>query len=265
VRRAGLLFIALGLGCTTPAEKFTQTAITSGLTRTEIIGVAFSHIVFTSVPRDLTGMHIYLDGDGTPWQRPGQIATDPSARESLVLDLIARDPALSILVGRPCYYHSTMPPNCAVPLWTSHRYSETVVASIAAVIETLIATHPDKSVTLVGHSGGGALAVLIAPRLSRVDAVITIGANLDIAAWTTHHAYSPLTGSLNPVDQPPLDPGIQQGYLYGAEDSQVPVATAARFFAKSGQVAPEIVAGFDHHCCWADSWLAILRQFEAKR
>ena len=48
-----------------------------------------------------------------------------------------------------------------------------------------------------GHSGGGALAVCWHP-LPETDAVATLQSDID--AWTGHHGYSPLAGSLNPAE-----------------------------------------------------------------
>ncbi len=254
------LFITFWLfGCATPAARFVEHAEENGFERREVRGLGFQHVVFARrAVEPQNELHLYLDGDGTPWLGPGQIAEDPSTRSRLILELMDRDPAQSILVGRPCYYRRTPDPQCAESLWTSHRYSEAVVASMASVIETLLATHPGERVSLIGYSGGGALAILIAPRMSRLNTVITVGANLDIAAWTTRHAYSPLAGSLNPSAQLSLPPRIRQRHFYGELDDAVPAATASRFFAAHPGTQPEIVRGFDHHCCWAERWPAIL-------
>ncbi|MSR13684.1 MAG: alpha/beta hydrolase [Gammaproteobacteria bacterium] len=259
MRRILAIAALVSVGCSTPAERFAERAMEQGLVRREIEGLGFQHAVFSRPTVAVSGeLHVYLDGDGTPWLGPGQIAPDPSSRSPLVLALMARDAAPSVLVGRPCYYRTIPDPACTAALWTSHRYSEAVVASMTSVVARLLVEHPETRVTLIGYSGGGALAVLLAQRLRRTHAVITVGANLDTAAWTTLHRYTPLTGSLNPSEQPPLSGGIVQTHYFGAEDSDVPAASAARFFSRQKRVQPEVLAGFDHHCCWAERWPAIL-------
>jgi pimeloyl-ACP methyl ester carboxylesterase len=153
--------VLLVAGCATPAEHFVERATERGLVSHEVIGLGFQHLVFAR-PHDAPrrDFHVYLDGDGTPWLGPGQIATDPSSRSALLLDLMAQDPAPSALVGRPCYYRTTPDPVCTSALWTRDRYSDAVVASMTRVIDALLAEHPDTRVTLIGHSGGGTLAVL---------------------------------------------------------------------------------------------------------
>ena len=77
-------------------------------------------------------LHVYLDGDGTP-MLGSYPAADPTPRDPLVLDLMALDSTPSIYVGRPCYHGLSGAP-CSPSLWTSGRYSEPVVASMAAGI-----------------------------------------------------------------------------------------------------------------------------------
>lgn len=261
--RYGGYLLLLGLaGCATPAQQFIKHAATDFSYR-EITGAGFKHTVFVpKAPRAGTPLHIYLDGDGTPFSKPGEIAIDPSPREPLVLDLIARDPKPSVLIGRPCYYRVVPDPACAPAFWTSHRYSDAVVGSMVAAIETVIADLPNAQVSLIGYSGGGTLAMLIAPRLNHLIGVLTVAANLDITEWAAYHHFTPLTGSLNPADQPVLNPAISERHLYGGSDSNVPLATTVRFFAREGQTPPELVAKFDHQCCWSERWPEILAQFD---
>jgi pimeloyl-ACP methyl ester carboxylesterase len=113
-------------------------------------------------------------------------------------------------------------------------------------------------ITLIGYSGGGVLALLIASRLDAVDQVITVAANLDVEAWAAHHAYSPLAGSLNPAVLAPLPARVHQLHLAGARDRQVPPATVASFLARNPAASFRIIEGFDHRCCWIEQWPEIL-------
>ena len=74
-----------------------------------------------------------------------------------------------------------------------------------------------RSIVLIGHSGGGTLAVLLAPRIEDVSGVVSIAANLDIDAWADHHNYDRLTGSLNPNSQP-TDSAIPHEQMAGLRD-----------------------------------------------
>jgi pimeloyl-ACP methyl ester carboxylesterase len=99
----------------------------------------------------------------------------------------------------------------------------------------------------------------MAPHLEGVVRVITIAANLDTDAWTEHHGYSPLSGSLNPARQPPLDESIRQLHLIGDQDARVPLASLTAYLARNPKATLRILPGFDHHCCWEEHWPDIIR------
>ena len=154
-------------------------------------------------------VRIYLEGDGLPWLRPNLMARDPTTRNPVALRLMLKDPGPAVYLGRPCYHQLDDRPLCTPWHWTAGRYSGTVVDSMATAIKKLTGTEPASTrIGLVGYSGGGALAMLIAQRLPQVDHVITIAGNLDPSAWTSLHGYSPLTGSENPSRYPPLHGSI---------------------------------------------------------
>ena len=96
------------------------------------------------------------------------------------------------LCRRPCYFGLELDDTCDANYWTYARYSEKVVGSMVDVIAEQ--TRQYSEVVLLGHSGGGAMALLIAEQLPNVTAVVTIAGNIDTEAWTQHHGYTPLYG-----------------------------------------------------------------------
>ena len=212
-------------------------------------------------PAAATGtLHIYLEGDGQPWQHRIVIMPDPTPRNPLMLRLMRNDPEPSAYVGRPCYYGHSQDPGCTFPLWTSARFSETVVASMAEVIRVLQGRYRARELWLIGHSGGGALAMLLAERLPAVSRVVTLGANLDTDAWTRHHRYSPLRESFNPAQRPALRQGVRQWHLLGTADRVVPPALVTRFIRRQPAAVGIELAGFTHSCCWSSLWPELARQ-----
>jgi len=233
--RISAVVLAFGAGCSSPAQKFHADATRRALQRQEIVDPTLPRATYRKGQlKNGDPIHFYLDGDGTPWVRGNRVAADPTARQRLILELISADPAPSLLIGRPCYYQTV--PQCDASWWTARRYAPEVVEAIAATINDTIQRYPNSPIVVIGYSGGGTLAFLAAPALVRVDVLITVAANLDVEAWAAHHNYTPLTGSLSPASQPPLDSAIRQFHYYGSEDDIVPAALARHVVERQPKV-----------------------------
>ena len=255
----GLALAILTTACTPPARQFDRRAESLGLSAELVRGLGFQHVIYRQARRPSRTLHIYLDGDGTPWLR-GQPASDPTPRAPLVLDLMALDLDPSLYLGRPCYHGLSRTPPCASALWTGARYSEAVVSSMAAALRGALATREHDRLVWLGYSGGGTLAILLAPRFPETVAVVTVAANLDIDDWADLHGYSRLTGSLNPAMQPPLAGSVYQRHYVGGKDRVVPRDIVAR-----GARNPEtlvVIPSYDHICCWTTLWPTVLAELE---
>ncbi len=119
--------------CTSLAEEFASKAAVLNMKREVITGSRFEHVVYTKNDYVSKTLHIYLDGDGNPWIA-GRPSDDPTPRNPMVLNLMALDRAPVIYVGRPCYHGVKSIGDCSSRFWLKDRYSEDVVASLAAVI-----------------------------------------------------------------------------------------------------------------------------------
>jgi dienelactone hydrolase len=261
-RHAAVAAIGLAIlitACSSPARQFARRAESLGLHAEVVSGLGFQHVVYREARRPSRTLHVYLDGDGTPW-RGGLPASDPTPRAPLVLDLMALDPTPSLYLGRPCYHGLAETPPCGSALWTHARYSEAVVSSMAAALRRVLATGDYDRLVWLGYSGGGTLAVLLAPRFPETMAVVTVAANLDIDAWADFHGYSRLTESLNPATQPPLPGGIYQRHYAGGQDRVVPRDIVAR-----GARRPEtlvVIPTYNHICCWTALWPTVVADLE---
>ena len=243
------------MGCRTASEQFRERATARGLSAEVVAGASFQHLVLSSPERSGGTLHIYLDGDGSPYVG-GYPAVDPTPRDPLVLDLMTLDPGPAVYVGRPCYHGLGDRASCVPALWTSGRYSESVVTSMAAAVQRVVAARGIERTVWIGYSGGGVLAVLLAPRVPQTVGLVTIAANLDIDAWSDHGATPRLTDSLNPARQPPLPPSLYQRHYAGARDSIVPAQVTRAGVNPNAQII--VVADYDHRCCWTTLWPSIL-------
>lgn len=203
-------------------------------------------------------LHLYLDGDGRPWRTRTRVARNPTPRNPLVLDLLARDPAPAMYLGRPCYHGEHEAPGCQAWLWTAGRYSETLVSAMANALEQLIAAHAIERVVLIGYSGGGVIAWHLAQRVAQVEGLVTIAANLDLRAWTRQHGYAPLEGSLNPAEGAPMRASVRQLHLVGQRDENVPAALTQRLQQRFGPAFRCQVIAAGHADGWLERWPDVL-------
>lgn len=255
------------LGCATaPSADLDRQAKALGFVSRTLDGTEFKHRVYRNRSASVAGgcLHVYLDGDGTPWLGPGRPAADPTPREPLALRLMALDPAPSIYLGRPCYLGLNRSLGCHPWHWTHGRYGELVVVSLAAVLRRLLAEGTASHLVLIGYSGGGALAMLLAERLSQVSAVVTLAGNLDVDRWAQLHGYTPLRGSLNPADRAPLPPRIRQWHWMGERDLNVPPASVNPVVEDGPSIRVAILPGIDHRCCWEAVWPSLLGEMSPK-
>lgn len=234
-----------------------------GLTAQFLPGAGYAHLAYLAPGQPRHRLHVYLEGDGRPWRNRTTINADPTPHTVLMAELLAQDTAPRLFLGRPCYHGLATALGCSPELWTMKRYSEPVVASLAAALQHLLSQQPQVSeLAFIGHSGGGTLALLLAARFPQTRAVVTLGANLDHALWTTQGGYTPLHGSLNAMNLPPLP--FPQWHYVGARDTQVPPATTQAILRTQPQAHVVTYPEADHHCCWAAHWPDILAHLVAE-
>jgi hypothetical protein len=261
-RSAGLPGVALALlsaaGCACPETRIDRLAAQAQLTREVVDGAGFEHVLYRSThAQPGPQLHVYIEGDGSPYLDRFVVAPDPTPRRPVMLELMSHDPAPALYLGRPCYFGQEHDPGCGPQYWTLRRFSPEVVASLAQVVRAEIARTHAEHVTLLGHSGGATLALLLAQRVPQVHRVITIAGNLDPLAWSRMHGYQPLSGSLDPVEQSPPRSDLLLTHYAGGADQNIPpemIRSAAQRVGGSVVVVP----GFTHTCCWSRIWPQIL-------
>lgn len=256
------LFLWLGVvACATPTARVEVEATALGLRAITLAGTGFRHAAWYS-PGAIASetLHVYIDHDGSPWIGRSRVAADPTPRSPLALRLMARDANASLYLGRPCYFASNSDRACGPLLWTHHRYSESVVDSMAEALESFRSSADFRGVVLIGYSGGGTLARLVAERLPSTRAVVTLAANLDTDRWTELHGYSALAGSLNPAAQPALGEAVREVHYVGREDRNVPPQIARSYAVHHRSARIIELPGFDHRCCWLSAWPALLER-----
>ena len=156
----------------------------------------------------------------------------------------------------------TRTPNCTSETWTSHRFSRAVIDAYHYGLNILSQQHTGASYDLIGFSGGGAIATIVAAERKDVNSLRTVAGNLDHRAVNAYHRVSPLTGSLNPIDITFRLTDMPQIHFIGAKDEIVPSWISKAFIDALGETtcARMIkVTGNGHTTGWVDFWKANIK------
>ena len=218
------------------------------------------HRGLKNIKKDLV---VYIEGDGSAWKGKYRLSENPTPKNPVALKLAAKDATDSILyIARPCMYlEQKLMHDCPAKFWSSHRYSEEVISSINQVIDWATGMSLTNSLTIIGYSGGGTVAALIAARRNDVASLITIASNLDHKYWTDMHNISPLIGSLSPLEYAGSLSTIEQTHFVGAKDKMVPRAIVESYLLKmplKDKIKINVIEDFDHSCCWEKVWPELL-------
>ncbi|MFJ1300762.1 alpha/beta hydrolase [Pseudomonadota bacterium AL_CKDN230030165-1A_HGKHYDSX7] len=204
---------------------------------------------------------VYIEGDGFAWRSRNRPSDDPTPRKAVGLQLAAADSGPNVLyIARPCQYTPmALNPTCTVGYWTGKRYAAEVVEAIDIALSRSMA--PGQPLQLVGYSGGGALAVLIAARRHDVIAVRTVAGNLDVGGVNRLHGVSAMPESLDPIDVATRLARTPQLHVSGARDTIVPPSIAQGYARAAGPCARVwIEPDMSHESDWSAIWPRLLAE-----
>ena len=259
------LVLLLTQSCASHSPENTDLKISkmAGLQADELRGGDFVLRVYYKFDNPGAPLHIYLEGDGRAWLSGTSVSRNPSPRNPVALHLAAREPGKNVMyIARPCQYVSfEKNPHCEYPYWTGKRFSTEVIDSVSAVINLGKEKARANKLEIVGFSGGGAVAVLVAARRSDVSGIRTVAGNLDHRAWTRHHKVDSLDGSLNAADVAEKVANIPQIHYIGSQDENMGRYVAESFLSKAGRIdciKIKTVKGVTHSKGWEQAWSRLL-------
>jgi pimeloyl-ACP methyl ester carboxylesterase len=262
---AVFLAMFLTLGCGAPGaklwEKAAQRSVGHGFRPLSLYAQPF-HLSALLKGGQNSELVVYLEGDGRSIVH-GQPASDPTPRDAQSLELALLDPAPAVLyLARIGQFQPLGSTPVSSEYWTDKRLSEEAVMAANVAIERVKAMVGAQKIHLVGYSGGGGLAILIAERRSDVATIVTVAGLLDIDTWVRNKNWRPLVGSLNPIKNTWMIAHIPQIHVYGLDDQIIPPELSYKFansakFAKLTRVSQDT----DHYSGWTKKWPDLLNKY----
>ena len=200
-------------------------------------------------------MVVYIEGDGMAWISRDQLSSNPTPVQPIALKLASVDTNANVLyIARPCQYLWPQKMNaCSSKYWSNKRGSEEVILSINQAISIVKQKQNISTIRLIGYSGGGGIAALIASRRQDVNEFVSVSANLNYKLFTQIHNLSPMNGSIDPITVAKQISLIPQIHYVGADDKIIPRQIALSFSDKV-----RVISNVSHEN-WPDKWAQILK------
>ncbi|MDQ1340836.1 MAG: hypothetical protein QG567_1994 [Campylobacterota bacterium] len=197
-------------------------------------------------------MRIYIEGDGLSWISRTRISDDPTPINPITAKLMSVDKAkCKAYLARPCQYIQDK--NCTQAYWSNRRFSLEIIQSYNQALDWLKTSNNIDSFVLIGYSGGGAIATLLAATRNDVKKLVTIAGNLDTQLWTDIHNIEPLKDSLNPADFTKNLQNTQQLHLVGKNDLVMPKEVFQSYYSRF--YTPENISYYEcQECTHTQGW-----------
>lgn len=208
-------------------------------------------------------LKVYIEGDGLSWITRNIISENPTPINASAIKLMNQDnDKCKVYLARPCQFIRSN--QCDKKYWTSHRFSSEVLKSYEEALYYLKNKYENKSFTLIGYSGGGAIATLLASKTNDIKMFITIAGNLDTDKWTSLHKITKLDDSLNPSFYVDKLENIEQYHLIGKDDEIIPKEVFLSYLSKFSKKDKINYRFFntDHNCCWEEAYKIFLNDIK---
>ncbi len=259
---AGVILVSFILaGCSSLSDRreaARKVAINSGFQPFGYSASSFRLAGYSRIRQAGQPVAIYIEGDGRAWLSRTTPSTNPTPADPMLLRLAALDPSANVVyLARPCQYIDlSNERNCAYPYWTYKRFAEEVIASVNEAVGAIAKQANAKQIHLVGYSGGGAVAALVAGRRGDIVSLRTLAGYLDHVALTRARKADPLSGSLDPIGVAPRLAGLPQIHYAGRRDEVIPSWVGSNFIRALGsnRCASLEIVDATHHDGWEEGW-----------
>ncbi len=232
-------------------------------------GGDFWLVTYQKITDPLLPFVFYIEGDGKAFLNKYTLSDNPTPSNPILYLAILDSRPNVVYMARPCQFFSTtqmqtLNPYCNAHYWTNKRMSQEVITSMNDAIKTISGGR--NAIDLIGYSGGGGIAVLIAANNSNVKSIVTINGNLNHNMFNKKHNTPPLIDSLNPINYATKIRNIPQLHLSGGRDTAVPPFIVESFVKASNSycVHQEIIPDATHQKGWKKVWPYFLSRMPIK-
>ncbi|MFN3701102.1 MAG: hypothetical protein ACK4VI_06235 [Alphaproteobacteria bacterium] len=208
--------------------------------------------------------HLYIEGDGSTWTAKNPQSVNPTPINPVALHLAAHDLAENVVyLARPCQY-STMvskTASCPTEAWTNGRFSQGVIDAYKTAMDEIKKRYDITEFHLIGHSGGGAIAAILATQRDDVLSLRTVAAPLNHTAFTHMHAMPPMDKSINPIDLASQLRTVPQHHFIGGQDRLTQPAILHSYLQALGAnncTAYTFIQEAEHEAGWVEKWPELL-------
>jgi len=251
-------------GCVSDDSRITAKEIAqhSRLSRDDIQTNPFLIATWSRITAPVHSLRVYIEGDGFAWKSRTQPSDDPTPRKPIGLTLAATDKNQNVLyIARPCQFIGPpLPAHCDKRVWTSHRFSPSVIDAMNDALTQFVKQYPGVKLELIGYSGGGNIAAILAERRTDVRSLRTVAGNLDVAYVNAIHHVSAMPDAVSAIDRASALRTMPQLHFSGDADKTVTPEVAQRFQRAVGGTCSQvdIVSNMTHGSDWAAIWPQLL-------
>lgn len=204
--------------------------------------------------------NVYIEGDGFAWIDRKTPSPDPSPLNPIGLKLAAADSSPNVLyLARPCQYIRNV--RCDARYWTSARFTSKIIEAFGDAVSKEKQKNHLGDINLIGFSGGGAVAALLAARRSDILSLRTVAGNLDTSVFGRVNDVSSLDQSDNPADIAKSVANIPQIHFIGGADDVISVEEVENFLKRVGTThcaQTKTLEHLSHDGEWAENWPRLL-------
>lgn len=211
--------------------------------------------------------NIYIEGDGATEITDTVLSLDPTPVNPVALHLSAMDKSDNVAyLARPCQYTgmTDSEESCDKTYWQHKSFAPEVLSSYNAALDDIRGRYGITDFNLIGYSGGGAIAAILAAQREDVKSLRTVAGNLDHKTKNTYFNIPLWEDSLNAIDFAADLKDVPQVHLIGGQDTTIHPAILHSYLQAIGSsscVDYALIQEGEHARGWVDIWPELYHDF----